>query len=88
MNKRGESLSINVIITAAIALVVLIVLLVIFTSKIGQTVKGIESCTNAGGTCEEVEDCNLAGQGSEYAIGTEGCLRAKGEGHKCCIAGN
>ncbi len=42
MKKKGQGLSLNVIIVAAIALIVLIVLWAIFTGRMGTTVGGIE----------------------------------------------
>ncbi|MBI2647080.1 hypothetical protein HYW99_01265 [Candidatus Woesearchaeota archaeon] len=50
MNKKGQSISINTIIIAAIALAVLVVLFVIFTGRIGIFSKGVgetASCENA-----------------------------------------
>ena len=48
MNKRGQSISINTIIVAAIALAVLVVLFAIFTGRIGifsQGVKQTDTCS-------------------------------------------
>lgn len=49
--KKGD-LSINIVIIAVIALLVLVVLSYIFIGKISQTRKGIDSCSNAGATCQ------------------------------------
>ncbi len=40
--KKGQGLSLNAIIIAALALIVLVVLAVIFTSRAGQTEQGVE----------------------------------------------
>ncbi|MBS3102041.1 hypothetical protein J4458_01175 [Candidatus Woesearchaeota archaeon] len=56
MNKRGQSISINTIIVAAIALIVLVVLIAIFTGRLGIFSKGIAqtgTCESLGGTCQE-----------------------------------
>lgn len=53
--KKGD-LSINIVIIAVIALLVLVVLSYIFIGKISQTRKGIDKCENAGGSCKA--QCN------------------------------
>lgn len=69
--KKGD-LSINIVIIAVIALLVLVVLSYIFVGKISQTRKGIDSCSNAGGTCKGMclpsertldKDCDKDGDG-------------------------
>ena len=52
MEKKGQELSLTVIIVAVIALVVLIVLIAIFTGKISAFTKKTGTCRAAGGTCE------------------------------------
>jgi len=55
MNKKAQGLSLNVIIIAAIGLLVLVVLAIIFTGRSGIFVREIEKCT---GVCVmEKEDC-------------------------------
>ncbi|MBU1704169.1 MAG: hypothetical protein KJ922_02295, partial [Nanoarchaeota archaeon] len=55
MKKKAQGLSLNVIIVAALALIVLIVLWAIFTGRMGATAKGltthqrcIDVCTSVG----------------------------------------
>jgi len=48
-------MSINVIIAAIIALLVLIVLALIFTGRIGGINKNIGDCENKGGTCASID---------------------------------
>ena len=43
MNKRGQSLSLNVIIIAALALIVLVVLVAVFTGRISLFQKGVST---------------------------------------------
>ncbi len=50
-NKRSQSLSINVIIIAALGLVVLFVLIAIFSGQTSKTVSTLESCASVGGRC-------------------------------------
>jgi hypothetical protein len=55
MSKKAQGMSMNVIIIAAIALLVLVILAVIFIGRMGTTRTGIEQCK---GLCaESVEDC-------------------------------
>ena len=78
MAKKGD-LSINIIIIAVIALLVLVVLSYMFIGKISQTRKGIDNCGNAGGVCKNMcspddrqlnKECDNDGDG----IPNEGAL--------------
>lgn len=62
MNKKGQSISINTIIVAAIALAVLVVLFMIFTGRLGLFTKGIGEATN----CEQA--CKSAGYSRSDSI--------------------
>ncbi len=64
MKKKAQGMSINVIIVAALALVVLVVLFAIFTGKLGIFTKGEGTaregatsciCATNGGSCSEIE---------------------------------
>jgi len=44
MNKKAQGISINVIIVAVIALLVLVLLSLIFTGKMAQITKGLNDC--------------------------------------------
>lgn len=52
MRKKGFELSMNVIIVSAIALIVLVVVLLIFTGKVKTMNKDLDSCNSKGGVCE------------------------------------
>ena len=57
--KKAQGLSMNVIIIAALALIVLVILAVIFMNRMGQVVTEADSCTNNGGRCvADKEDCD------------------------------
>ena len=56
-NNKSQGLSINTIIVAAIALVVLVVMVAIFTGKIGNVNKNIDSCTAKNGICAGKDGC-------------------------------
>lgn len=70
MRNKGQSISINTIIVAAIALAVLVVLFAIFTGRLGSFSVGVSktaSCTNA---------CNALG----LRFGTDAELNCRGLG--------
>ena len=52
MTKKAQGISINTIIIAAIALIVLVVLVAVFTGRLGGFISGVESCQDKGGTCK------------------------------------
>ncbi len=49
--KKAQGLSMNVIIIAALALIVLVILAVVFMNKIGGFVTETDTCENNGGRC-------------------------------------
>lgn len=75
MRKKAQGLSLNVIIIAAIALLVLVILAVIFMGRLGVFRKGSGDCETMGGFClrtscegdysrEVSYDCDLDGDGT------------------------
>jgi hypothetical protein len=56
MSKKGQSISINAIIIAALALLVLVLIALIFTGKIGFFRVQSGQCENNGGTCKAACD--------------------------------
>lgn len=59
MRKKGISLSMNTIIIAALALIVLVVLLLIFTGQVGKTRTGLNQTTSQ----YSGEQCKIPGTG-------------------------
>ena len=58
MNKKGAELSMNVIIIAALALVVLVIIIALFVGKMNIFTKQSDTCINNGGRCvEDEKDC-------------------------------
>ena len=51
MNKKGQSISINTIIIAALALAVLVVLFAIFTGRLGGFTKGVTETDTCAQKC-------------------------------------
>jgi len=77
MRKKGQGISMNVIIIAAIALLVLVVLSIIFMGRMGQWGADVDSCVTKGGTC--LSACDAATQ-------TPYPLWSCDEGLTCCVA--
>lgn len=50
--KKRAEISLNVVIVAAICLLVLVVLLFIFSDRIAAFVTGVKSCTSQAGVCK------------------------------------
>ena len=83
-SKKAEGMSVNVIIVAILALLVLVVLSFVFAGKIGDFVKGTKQCQSIGGEC--LGACNIE-QGYKEMF-TAACLdknTGKLTGEKCCI---
>lgn len=58
MMKKGQGISLNVVIIAAIALIVMVVLIMVFTGKIGTFTKETASCDSQGGSCvSDIDGC-------------------------------
>ena len=82
--KKAQGISMNVIIIAAIALLVLVVLSMIFLGKIGTWGSDVDACNNKGGQCVSADmDCSEATNGEKT---TENMLWSCPEDQKCCIA--
>jgi len=82
-NNKAQGISMNVIIIAAIALLVLVILSVIFLGKMGGFGKGVGDCTNKGGTCQAFCDPELSEQQMfEWSCGTE---EQNMGNDKCCL---
>ena len=69
MSKKGQGLSMNVIIIAALALLVLVILAIIFIGRMGTTTRGVDQCK---GSCVATEqEC----QGQYQKISSEPCYK-------------
>jgi len=60
MNKKAQSISINTIIVAAIALAVLVVLFAIFTGRLGGFTKGVQETDTCAQKCASLNLQNWA----------------------------
>ena len=79
--KKSQSISINTIIIAAIALAVLIVAIVIFTKQTGTSTRTLESCTAKGGICANGNSCTDKDYAVPIFVEDPKCAPSK----LCCI---
>ena len=92
MNKKAQGLSMNVIIIAALGLIVLVIMVLIFTGQIGVFSKSV-SCEARGGECLEDIGGNKCPDHLPIKIYTQNCpLLDKGGAQvankkqgQCCI---
>jgi hypothetical protein len=64
--KKAQGISVNVIIIAAIALLVLVVLSVIFIGRMGGWGKAAGACENKGGKCINIGTGTCAAADADY----------------------
>ena len=57
MRRKAQAISINTIVVAAIALLVMVLIIMIFTSNIARWRQQTDACIQNGGDCEDVEQC-------------------------------
>ena len=77
MSKKAQGISMNVIIIAAIALLVLVILSVIFIGRMGSFGEETGSCESQAGTCYD---------GSSCPQGTAKRNLKCGDAQVCCIS--
>jgi len=76
--KKAQGISMNTIIIAAIALLVLVILAVIFTGRMGDWSKKTRECKNNGGECLSKDEC-------KQKEGQASTLIDCGSQQVCCI---
>lgn len=84
--RKAQGLSMNTIIIAALALLVLTVLAMVFMSRSSIFVSESGKCTTNGGVCTSAEDGCPDGMVRAPQDGTMSC-EDSGEGDICCISG-
>ncbi len=77
-SKKGQGLPMNTIVIAALVLVVLVVLIMIFTGRMGGFTRSIQDCAEKGGECVSGSECDLDKGSLPIARGE--C----GDGKICC----
>jgi len=71
MSKKAQGMPMNVIIIAALALLILVILAVIFIGNMSKTTKGIDQCK---GSCVATDqDCT--NQGPYFKVSGEPCYK-------------
>lgn len=95
MKKKAQAISINVIIIAAISLVVLVIIVMIFTGNIGKWRRSTDACVASKGVCVSPADRDFNGvadacQGTYESIINAACPGADGEtgtsdDEVCCL---
>jgi hypothetical protein len=82
MNKKGQGLSVNVIIVAVLALLVLVVIAFIFTGKLGKFSAATADCEAIKGN-----QCDFSCENGYIEDGTRGCFDSDYEetGEVCCV---
>ena len=86
MFRKAEGLSLNIIVIAAIALLVLVVLSVVFIGKTGVFVKESDDCQNKGGRCADPGvSCGMVGTNVEDYKTPYSAWKCPNEGETCCI---
>ncbi|HIG96668.1 TPA: hypothetical protein HA249_07355 [Candidatus Woesearchaeota archaeon] len=80
MLKKAQGISINVIVIAALALLVLVVLAMIFTGKLGGWTKAQNECSSNGGMC--VGDASQCTGENAQVMSRYTCPNA---GEVCCL---
>lgn len=90
-NRKAEGLSLNVIIIAAIALVVLLVVLGVFTGGINRIIPGlnhVNNCEAKNGHCEKSGGC-ASTETEVYGLGCDLTSKKNPDGSlekpSCCI---
>lgn len=82
--KKAQGISINVIIVAAIALLVLVILSVIFIGRLGTFSSSVGECENKGGSCVlSTDDCP---EDKPTPFSEWQCPDVDEESQKCCIS--
>jgi hypothetical protein len=80
MNKKGAEIALNVVIIAAIALLVLVVVVFIFGKRAGTFGQAVSSCEGLGGKCYE-NPCLTIGKPS---IPNADCKEKNEDAPYCC----
>jgi hypothetical protein len=88
MMKKGQGISINTIVIAAVAVLVLIVLAAILISQSGAFSKTLQQCDEIGGRCARTGTCVNRDDGYNRVHPTAACYQ---DGEKteddCCVPG-
>lgn len=84
-SKKSQGLPINVIIIAALSLVVLVVLLAIFTGTTRKTVENLGSCITKGGKCANAGEGECKDKDYPIPVIVSGDCENTKPKNLCCI---
>jgi hypothetical protein len=92
MQKKGQGISINTIVIAAVAVIVLIVLAAILVSQSSRFSRTVSNCEEVGGTCKLDTKCADPVDGFHKVTKDAVCLKGTGKeltktGETCCLPG-
>lgn len=79
--KKAQGLSMNIIVMAAIALLILVILAIIFMGRMGVFGQQVAACKNQGGNCRDA----CVSPEIEYGPASAACISADGAKPYCCI---
>ncbi|MBR9676957.1 hypothetical protein GOV04_02355 [Candidatus Woesearchaeota archaeon] len=79
--KKAQGLSMNVIIVAALALIVLVVVTIIFTSNVRNANRGLNACESKG----QGATCRPTCEPSEVSVGAADCKDRDEANNFCCL---
>lgn len=85
--RKAQSLPMNTIVIAAIALLVLVILALIFTGRINVFSRGVAECSSQGGKCFS-DSCGTEtalNSPSEYPPASVACAKANENKPYCCL---
>ena len=81
---KGQGISLNIIVVAAIALLVLVILSVVFVGRLGLFGKAAADCTQKGGECKAGFVCTGT-NGDKYVKFTDGHCDSSNGPQVCCL---
>lgn len=86
--KKAQSISINTIIVAAIAMIVMVLVVMIFTTNITKFNRGTDSCLSNRGTCISSDDVEEKCSGENNVVMDYACYKVNGDKDStkvCCL---
>ena len=84
-NKKSQGMPINTIIIAALALIVLVILIAIFTGQIGKTAQNLGSCITKGGKCANDGEGQCKDKDYPISIFVSGECQKTNPKNLCCL---
>lgn len=88
LKKRAQSISINTIVVAAIALVVMVLLVMIFTGNLTRWRRSTDRCESRGGVCIDEDDIEDRCSQEYQKVTSDPCFDSEGkvdDDQVCCV---